>query len=101
MVRGQRGDFNVLSIVSLVAALLSIFGHVPLPFFGGGTLALVAIVTGAVARGQIRQNGERGMWMANLGLIIGLIHFALLILFILVVLFAIFVLGIVMFGHSR
>ncbi len=101
MARVQRGQYNRLSIISLAAALLSIFGHIPLPGFGGGTLALVAIVTGALARGQIRQNGERGMWMANLGLIIGLIHFALLVLFILVVLFAIFVLGIVMFGHSR
>jgi len=101
LVRSQGGKYNVLSIVSMVSAVLSIFGHIPLPGVGGGSLALVAIVTGALARGQIRPSGERGMWMANVGLILGILHFALLILFILVVIFAIFVLGIVMFGHSR
>jgi len=101
MVQSRRGQQNTLAIVSLVSAGLSIFGHIPLPGVGGGTLALVAIITGVMARGQIARNGERGMWMANVGLILGILHFALLMLFILVVLFAIFVLGIVMFGHSR
>jgi hypothetical protein len=101
MVQSRRGNFNTLAIVSLAAALLSIFGHIPLPGVGGGTLALVAIITGVMARGQIARNGERGMLMANIGLALGILHFALLALFVLVVLFAIFVLGIVLFGHSR
>jgi hypothetical protein len=101
MVLSRRGPYSRLAFVSLGAAVLSIFGHVPLPGFGGATLALVAIITGLMARRDIARNGERGKWIANAGLILGILHFSLLILFILVVLFAIFVLGIVMFGHSR
>jgi hypothetical protein len=101
IVQTRRGHINTLAIVSLASAVLSIFGHIPLPGIGGGTLALVAIITGVMARGQIARNGERGMWMANIGLVLGILHFALIVLFILVVLFAIFVLGIVLFGISR
>jgi hypothetical protein len=92
---------NSLAIISLIAGALSFFGHIPIPFVGGGLLALVAIVTGYMARVEIRRNGEQGMWMATLGMVLGIVHFVGLLLLFLVVLFLIFVLGIVVWGHSR
>jgi hypothetical protein len=68
---------NTLAVVSLVAAIASFFAHI-IPFAGGFTLALVAIVTGHMARGQIRRTGEPGMGMATAGLVIGYIHMALI-----------------------
>jgi hypothetical protein len=64
-------------VVSLVAGIASFFGHV-IPFLGGFTLALVAIVTGHMARNQIKQTGEAGMGLATAGLVIGYIHVALI-----------------------
>ena len=84
---------NTLAVVSLVSAVLSVFGHIPLPFIGGGTLALVAIVTGFVVRGDIKRSGEQGMWMATVGIVIGLLHFAALLLLVLLVIAGIFVIG--------
>src|SRR5439155_6970980 len=54
---------NSLAIVSLASAVLSFFAHV-IPVVGGFTVALIAIITGFMARGQIRRTGEQGMWMA-------------------------------------
>jgi hypothetical protein len=68
---------NTLAVVSLVAGILSFFGHV-IPFVGGFTLALVAIITGHMARNQIRKTGEAGMGLATAGLVIGYIHLALI-----------------------
>jgi hypothetical protein len=68
---------NTLAVVSLVAGIASFFGHI-IPFVGGFTLALVAIITGHMARGQIRRTGEAGMGMATAGLVIGYIHMALI-----------------------
>jgi hypothetical protein len=68
---------NTLAVVSLVAGIASFFGHL-IPFVGGFTLALVAIITGHMARGQIRSTGESGMSMATAGLVIGYIHMALI-----------------------
>ena len=58
---------NQLAIVSLVAAIL---GWVVFPVAG----ALVAVVTGHMARAQIRTRGESGSGMALAGLIIGYVH---------------------------
>jgi hypothetical protein len=68
---------NTLAVVSLVAGIASFFGHL-IPFVGGFTLALVAISTGHMARGQIRMTGESGMGLATAGLVIGYIHMALI-----------------------
>ena len=68
---------NTLAVVSLVAGILSFFGHI-IPFVGGFTLALVAIITGHMARNQIRRTGEAGMGLATAGLVIGYIHLALI-----------------------
>ena len=65
---------NTLAIVSLVAGIA---GYViPHPFIGG----LVAIITGHMARRQIRQTGEDGAGLALAGLVLGYIHLALSIL---------------------
>src|SRR2546421_10311823 len=63
---------NSLAVISLVTGVGSFLGHI-VPFIGGGTLALIAIVTGFMARGQIKQTGEPGRWMAHVGIIIGVI----------------------------
>lgn len=88
---------NNLAVVSFVAGIASFFAHV-IPVIGGFTVAVVAIVTGFVARGQIKRTREQGMWMANAGIIIGFIHLALGFILILVVLFLIFVVGVALFG---
>src|SRR5256886_15372422 len=66
---------NSLAVISLVTGVGSFLGHI-VPFIGGGTLALIAIVTGFMARGQIKQTGEQGRWLANVGIVIGVIHLA-------------------------
>lgn len=91
---------NTLAIISLVTGIGSFFAHI-VPGVGGFTVALVAIVTGYMARGQIRESGEQGMGMATAGMIIGIVHLALLGLLILFLVFLIFVLGATMFGLSR
>jgi len=90
---------NNLAVVSFVAGIASFFAHI-VPVIGGFTVAVIAIVTGFVARGQIKRSGEQGMWMANAGIIIGFIHLALGFVVILAVLFLIFVVGVALFGIS-
>jgi hypothetical protein len=70
---------NTLAVVSLVAGILSIFGHI-VPFLGGFTLALIAIIAGHVARNQIKQTGEGGSGLATAGIVIGYVHIAILAL---------------------
>jgi hypothetical protein len=70
----NRGQTNTLAVVSLVAALGAPFGH--LIGVGGVTLAIVSIVTGHMARSQIRKTGEQGDGLALAGLIISYIHLA-------------------------
>jgi len=96
----STGGTNTLAIVSVVAAFGSFFAHI-IPGIGGFTVALVAVVTGIMARRQIRQTGEQGMGLATLGIVVGLIHLALLVLAVLIIIVVIFVFGIAMFGFSR
>ncbi len=91
---------NNLAVVSLVAGILSFFAHV-VPGVGGLAVAIVAIVTGYMARKQIKQSGEQGMWMANAGIVIGFIHLALIAVVVFALLFVILVLGIALFGASH
>jgi Ni,Fe-hydrogenase I cytochrome b subunit len=88
---------NSLAIVSLVSGFLSFFAHV-IPFVGGFTVAIIAIITGFMARSQIKRTGEQGMWMANVGILVGFIHLALGFILILVLIFVVFVLGVALFG---
>ncbi|MHB8588921.1 MAG: DUF4190 domain-containing protein [Candidatus Dormibacteraceae bacterium] len=92
---------NSLAIVSLVAGIGSFVAHIPIPGFGGFTVALIAVITGFMARKQIRETGEQGMGMATAGMVIGIVHLALLGLLVIALIFAIFVLGIVLFGVHR
>ena len=66
---------NTLALVSLVTALIAPFGHVT--GVGGFTLIIVSIVTGHMARAQIRRTGEDGATLALIGLVISYIHLAL------------------------
>ena len=91
---------NTLAIVSLIAGLGSFVAHI-IPGAGGFTVALVAVITGYMARNQIKQTGERGMGMATAGMIIGLVHIALIVLVVLILILAIFAFGITLFGLSR
>ena len=84
---------NSLAIVSLIAGAFSVLGPFVVPGIGGGTLALVAIVTGFIARGEIKRSGDQGMWMATVGIVLGVIHWALLILIFLALILAVFVFG--------
>ncbi len=88
---------NSLAVVSLVAGIGSFFAHI-VPGIGGLTVAVVAVITGYMARNQIKQTGEHGMGMATAGMIIGIAHLALLLIAVIVVLFLIFVVGIALFG---
>jgi len=89
---------NNLAVVSLVAGVLSFFAHV-VPGVGGLAVAVVAVVTGHMARKQIRQTGEQGMWMATVGMAIGIIHIVLLGIVVLGIIFLVFVLGWALFGN--
>jgi hypothetical protein len=84
---------NTLAVVSVASGVASYF---MLPVIGG----LVAIITGHMARGQIRQTGERGAALALLGLILGYLHFAVVILLIVAVVIAVVVFGAAWFATS-
>jgi Domain of unknown function (DUF4190) len=73
------GQTNTLAVVSLVTAIIAPFAH--FTGIGGLTLTIVSIVTGHMARRQIRQTGERGDGFALAGLIISYVHVALTVLF--------------------
>jgi hypothetical protein len=78
---------NSLAIVSLAAGII---GYVlPHPFLA----SIIAIITGHVARSQIRRTGESGRGLATAGLILGYIHL-ILSFFLLLVLVLIFVFGV-------
>jgi hypothetical protein len=97
---GAGSRTSTLAIVSLVAGIGSFFANI-VPFAGGFTVAVIAVITGYVARKQIRETGEQGMGIATAGMIIGIVHIALLILIVIMAIFAIFAFGIVMFGLHR
>jgi hypothetical protein len=92
--------YNTLAVVSLVTGIGSFFAHI-VPGIGGFTVALIAIITGYMARKQIRETGERGMGLATAGMVIGALHLVLIVVAVFAVLFLIFVVGIAVFGHSR
>ncbi|HEY0831628.1 MAG TPA: DUF4190 domain-containing protein [Candidatus Dormibacteraeota bacterium] len=84
---------NSMAVVSLVAGAISVFGHLVLPGIGGGTLALIAIVTGVIARGEIKRSGQQGMWMATIGILLGILHLLVIALIFIFLIGAIFVIG--------
>jgi Domain of unknown function (DUF4190) len=81
---GALARTNPMAWVSLGFGVFGIFGHV-VPVVGGVTCAIVAIVTGFVARSQIRRTGEGGARLALFGIILGVVH--LVVVALLLVLF--------------
>ncbi|HVC75722.1 MAG TPA: DUF4190 domain-containing protein [Candidatus Micrarchaeaceae archaeon] len=76
MVAGRR--VNTLAVVCLVTALVSPFAHVTGVL--GIALILTSIVTGHMARGEIRRTGEEGATLALIGLIISYVQVAVIAL---------------------
>jgi len=72
--------WNVLSIVSLVAAILGGFG-------------LIAVITGHIALSQIKKTGEQGNVLAIIGLILGYLEIVVGIIIFFAVLIPLFILG--------
>lgn len=77
------GPTNVLAIVSLVLSILGVVGV--LPFIG----LIAGIITGHIARRQIRSGSDQGEGLATAGLVIGYVGVLLWVLF-LVVIIAVF-----------
>lgn len=94
-----RTRTNTLAIVSLVTGIGSFFAHV-VPGLGGFTVALVAVITGYLARKQIRQSGEQGMGLATAGMVIGIVHLALIVILVIGAIFAILVFGLAFLSRS-
>ena len=64
---------NTLAIVSLASGVVSWFLA---PIVGG----VVAIVTGHMAKAEIRRTGEEGDSFATIGLVLGYLHLAVVVL---------------------
>ena len=75
--------WNTLAVVSLVCGIASWF---LLPLVGG----IVAVVTGHKARKQIRRTGEQGNVLASVGLLLGYLHLAFILLLAVLFLFLVF-----------
>jgi hypothetical protein len=63
---------NSLALVCLVTAIVAPFGH--LIGVGGIALIAVSLVTGHMARAEIKRTGEGGATIALIGLIISYVH---------------------------
>src|SRR5438552_426604 len=87
---------NSMAVVSLVAGIA---GYVlPHPFIAG----VVAILTGHMARRQIRETGEGGDGLALAGLILGYVHLALSVVVVIVVILFLFgFLGVLLTGSHH
>jgi hypothetical protein len=74
---------NTMAVISLASGIGSWF---VLPLIGG----VVAVVTGYIAKKEIRQTGEQGDGLATIGMVLGYLHLAVvaLLLIFLVLLFA-------------
>jgi uncharacterized membrane protein YqjE len=75
---------NTLAVVSLVSGIVS---WLLVPLVGG----IVAVVTGHIAKAQIRHTGEEGNTLATVGLVLGYLHLAFLLLLAGLFLFVVFV----------
>ena len=64
---------NTLALVSLISGIISWF---LVPVIGG----VVAVVTGHMAKREIRRTGEQGDMLATIGLILGYLHLAVVVL---------------------
>ena len=64
---------NTLALVSLISGIAS---WVAVPVVG----AIVAVVTGHMAKREIRRTGEQGNTYATVGLVLGYLHLAVVLL---------------------
>jgi hypothetical protein len=67
------GETNTLAVVSLISGIVSWFA---VPLIGG----VVAVVTGHMAKREIRRTGEKGETFATVGLVLGYLHLAVVLL---------------------
>lgn len=67
------GQTNTLAIVSFASGIVSWFLA---PIVGG----VVAVVTGHMAKAEIRRTGEEGDSFATIGLVLGYLHLAVVVL---------------------
>jgi len=74
---------NTMAVISLATGIGSWF---LLPLIGG----VIAVVTGHVAKSQIRRTGEDGATLATIGLVLGYLHLAVVLLVLLLVVLVIF-----------
>jgi len=95
----STGRYNTMAVVSLISGLLSVFGHIAVPGIGGGVLAIVAIATGFIGHAEIKRSGERGTWMATLGIVLGVIHIALIAVIVVVLIAVIGVIATLALAH--
>jgi hypothetical protein len=84
---------NTLAIISLVAGIA---GFVVVPLLGG----IAAVITGHMARGQIRQTGEGGNGLAVAGLILGYLNVVFFALLALVIIIGVVFAGIAIFQNG-
>jgi hypothetical protein len=85
---------NTLAVVSLAAGVSAFF----VTHFIG---AAVAIVTGYMARREIRETGEGGAALAKAGLILGYVYFALLALVLVAIALLLLGIGALIVGSSH
>ncbi|HEY8679565.1 MAG TPA: DUF4190 domain-containing protein [Candidatus Dormibacteraeota bacterium] len=64
---------NTLAIVSVISGIVSWFA---VPVIGG----IVAVITGHMAKREIRRTGEQGDTLATVGLVLGYVHLAVVVL---------------------
>jgi Domain of unknown function (DUF4190) len=76
---GYGAPTNNLAVVSLASGIISWFA---LPIIGG----VVAVVAGHLAKSEIRRTGEQGDTYATIGLILGYLHLAVVLLVVLILL---------------
>ena len=81
---GVRAQRNTLALVSLVSGIVA---WVAVPLLGG----IVAVLTGHLAKEQIRHSGEQGANLATAGLVLGYLNLAFLLLLAVLLLFVVFV----------
>jgi len=75
---------NTLAIVSLASGIVA---WLAVPLVGG----IVAVLTGHLAKEQIRRSGEQGANLATAGLVLGYLNLAFLLLLTVLFLFIVFV----------
>jgi hypothetical protein len=83
---GGPAHRNTLAIVSLACGIVA---WLAVPLVGG----IVAVLTGHLAKEQIRHTGEPGANLATAGLVLGYLNLAFLVLLGVLFLFVVFVFG--------